>query len=419
MNAFMVWSQMERRKICERTPDLHNAEISKELGRRWQLLDKEDKQPYIVEAEKLRKLHMIEYPNYKYRPQKKQSRSPGALKQSQDADSCEAKNDNTNPNNTNNNNNTLSTLAINGTTTTAGRKRKRSTSTCQSGSVSKRLGDTSSSKKAPPPVLEQHNPVDIILPSADNLLSYQSSEYLPLSTNQSNVDCDVHSDLSSGPLESLSSNARDNLSEAVFKFMPLPLFMSPTNANEDDSQLEVNSSQSHSHLNQSADPTAGLIANISGISPMSAREETAEEVLRGLPYYTHLLEVSAQNGSGNAGNHILNVVKASLGGEPVFDSEENIVNDANLHSASHQIPPYVPDQHDCFAEDCGGGGGGGGDNSSHHHVEFEVVQPQTVTMNIEIHNNTLSYGGRTAGTHSRATTSTRCRRPPRTATAAS
>ena len=57
MNAFMVWSQLERRKIVEHNPDKHNAEISKELGRRWKLLDEEARQPYIEEAERLRLLH--------------------------------------------------------------------------------------------------------------------------------------------------------------------------------------------------------------------------------------------------------------------------------------------------------------------------------------------------------------------------
>ena len=57
MNAFMVWSQLERRKIVEHNPDKHNAEISKELGRRWKLLDEEARQPYIDEAERLRLLH--------------------------------------------------------------------------------------------------------------------------------------------------------------------------------------------------------------------------------------------------------------------------------------------------------------------------------------------------------------------------
>ena len=38
MNAFMVWSQIERHKIIEATPELHNAEISKSLGKRWRLL---------------------------------------------------------------------------------------------------------------------------------------------------------------------------------------------------------------------------------------------------------------------------------------------------------------------------------------------------------------------------------------------
>lgn len=71
MNAFMVWSQLERRKIIEVTPDKHNAEISKELGRRWKLLPEEARQPYIEEAERLRILHQKEFPDYKYKPRKK------------------------------------------------------------------------------------------------------------------------------------------------------------------------------------------------------------------------------------------------------------------------------------------------------------------------------------------------------------
>merc|ERR1719376_14621 len=71
MNAFMVWSQLERRKIIEVTPDKHNAEISKELGRRWKLLPDDARQPYIDEAERLRILHQKEYPDYKYKPRKK------------------------------------------------------------------------------------------------------------------------------------------------------------------------------------------------------------------------------------------------------------------------------------------------------------------------------------------------------------
>ncbi|XP_013790915.1 transcription factor Sox-11-like [Limulus polyphemus] len=71
MNAFMVWSQIERRKICEQQPDTHNAEISKQLGKRWKLLTDDERQPFIEEAERLRILHMQEYPGYKYRPRKK------------------------------------------------------------------------------------------------------------------------------------------------------------------------------------------------------------------------------------------------------------------------------------------------------------------------------------------------------------
>lgn len=71
MNAFMVWSQIERRKICEMQPDMHNAEISKRLGRRWKMLNEEERAPFIEEAERLRLMHLQEYPDYKYRPRKK------------------------------------------------------------------------------------------------------------------------------------------------------------------------------------------------------------------------------------------------------------------------------------------------------------------------------------------------------------
>ena len=71
MNAFMVWSQMERRKIIEIQPDVHNAEISKYLGKRWKMLTEEERAPFVQEAERLRLLHMQEYPDYKYRPRKK------------------------------------------------------------------------------------------------------------------------------------------------------------------------------------------------------------------------------------------------------------------------------------------------------------------------------------------------------------
>ena len=71
MNAFMVWAQLERRKMTLEYPDMHNAEISRRLGKLWRLLSDTEKQPYLDESERLRVLHMKQHPDYKYRPRKR------------------------------------------------------------------------------------------------------------------------------------------------------------------------------------------------------------------------------------------------------------------------------------------------------------------------------------------------------------
>jgi hypothetical protein len=66
LNAFMLWSQKQRRRFAHNNPQMPQSEISKQLGAEWRCLSEPDKHPFIEEAKKLKRQHELDYPNYKF-----------------------------------------------------------------------------------------------------------------------------------------------------------------------------------------------------------------------------------------------------------------------------------------------------------------------------------------------------------------
>ncbi|XP_056118304.1 sex-determining region Y protein-like [Rhinichthys klamathensis goyatoka] len=80
MNAFILWSKIHRPTLSKANPMARHCDISVQLGLEWNKLSEEQKEPYYVEAHKIKAEHMRKYPDWVYQPKKRSvPRGPTAI----------------------------------------------------------------------------------------------------------------------------------------------------------------------------------------------------------------------------------------------------------------------------------------------------------------------------------------------------